>query len=386
MKTLLLIAFVGLAACAQPTIRLPEIYTDEVLTETVRQLRPHFRKKMDQRSRLQRIAQPLLWKNTNYCGQHTARRFGFYYLDQKLVQTTPPEQVQLIAEYYGLERIRVLPTVLEVAAESPAAQAGIRPGDVITHINGKEIKTKRYQDNFASTRNKTVYAWKSNADKLISQAVKQASSSAAFTILRDNTSTAMTLPAMQATLTCKPNVILIENNAVNAYTDGKNIAITTGMLEFATDEELALVIAHELAHIVLHHVDSKRTNAVLGGIVGGIAGAMVDGALGTYGTSEAAMQAGMVSGQKAYSQEFEKEADYIGLYMLAQAGYPTAHAANFWRRMGDTYPQNIQGHFSATHPSTAARYLLLKKTHQEIEVLRASKRTFPSGSAIPRRN
>ena len=67
-----------------------------------------------------------------------------------------------------------------------------------------------------------------------------------------------------------------------------------------------------------------------------------------------------------FSQEFEREADYVGMYMLARAGVPTDEAANLWRRMAAESGGNIRGTFSASHPSSSERYTNLDAANVEI--------------------
>src|SRR5690606_11090370 len=123
---------------------------------------------------------------------------------------------------------------------------------------------------------------------------------------------------------CAFDIALTKDDAINAYADGKNIYITTGVLRFVErDQELQMAIAHELAHNSENHMNKKGINSIFG--------AVVDIAAAAYGvnTQGAFMNA---TGQM-YSQEFESEADYIGLYMLANADVPIMDSANFWRRM-----------------------------------------------------
>jgi predicted Zn-dependent protease len=153
------------------------------------------------------------------------------------------------------------------------------------------------------------------------------------------------------------------SNDVNAYTNGKKLVVSPAMMRFADKEELAVVIAHEYAHAIMGHPGKTQQNATVGGLIGMAAdmlaqsqGINTGGALGKLGVQSAVLR---------YSQGFEREADYIGIYVLARAGYPTAEAKKLWRRMATVNPQGIYN--SSTHPTTAERYLLLDKTAQEIK-------------------
>jgi predicted Zn-dependent protease len=68
-----------------------------------------------------------------------------------------------------------------------------------------------------------------------------------------------------------------------------------------------------------------------------------------------------------FSQEFESEADYEGLYLAARAGFNIADAPDFWRRMAAEHPGSIKKNFAASHPSSPERYLALENAVKEIE-------------------
>jgi predicted Zn-dependent protease len=67
----------------------------------------------------------------------------------------------------------------------------------------------------------------------------------------------------------------------------------------------------------------------------------------------------------AYSQEFEAEADYVGLYVIARAGYRIDDAANFWRRMAISSPGSVT--MTGDHPATPERFVALQAAVKEIE-------------------
>ena len=71
-------------------------------------------------------------------------------------------------------------------------------------------------------------------------------------------------------------------------------------------------------------------------------------------------------GGNAYSQDFEAEADYVGLYILAQAGGNIEEAPQFWRRMATLSPGAIQSSHMSTHPATPERFVALEETVKEI--------------------
>jgi Zn-dependent protease with chaperone function len=170
---------------------------------------------------------------------------------------------------------------------------------------------------------------------------------------------------LSSTRGCTFQVDLKEDDAVNAATDGSRIVVHTGMLRFVRDDhELAVVLAHELAHNVLGHVDRTRGNQIIGGLLG----LLVDLGIATAGvnTQGTFTRLGSQGGRLVYSQEFEMEADYLGLYFVARAGFDINRAPDFWRRMG-IEKGGIEQNFAATHPSTPERSVLLERTIREIQ-------------------
>ncbi len=61
------------------------------------------------------------------------------------------------------------------------------------------------------------------------------------------------------------------------------------------------------------------------------------------------------SHRRGYSVEFEREADYVGAYYAARAGYELAGVEEFWRKMGLAHPDSIR--FARTHPTTPTRFV-----------------------------
>jgi len=160
-------------------------------------------------------------------------------------------------------------------------------------------------------------------------------------------------------------VQLVGSDAVNAFADGKMVGITTGMLRFVeSDDELAMVVGHELAHNALGHVGRQQGNSLAGALLG----ALVDigAAAAGVNTQGAGTRIGMQAGGLAYAKDFEAEADYLGSYIAARAGYDISDAPFLWRRMAAEHPSSIGKTFMATHPSTPERATALERTIAEI--------------------
>lgn len=160
------------------------------------------------------------------------------------------------------------------------------------------------------------------------------------------------------------------DTSLNAYADGSAVHISPAMVLFAkNDSDLAFIITHEFAHNIMRHVASKQQNAMLGTLLG-VAADLAAASQG-YDSQGQFGKLGMGIGANAYSPAFESEADYVGLYLLARAGYKYHNAPNFWRQMSVQNPDAI--YTGRTHPSNSARYVNMNKTIAEIDAKKARK-------------
>lgn len=174
---------------------------------------------------------------------------------------------------------------------------------------------------------------------------------------------------------CGLGIKLAQSRSLNAYADGDIIYITSRMVRFTqTEDELAFIVAHEAAHNIMGHLDAQRGNAVMGGMIG----ALATGLAASYGVYDpTGVQAGSDMAVLSYSSAYEQEADYIGLYLLARAGYDYHGVADFWRRMSLENPKSI--YLSSTHPSNAERYVVMRKDIAEIDVKREQQQALLPG-------
>jgi len=164
-------------------------------------------------------------------------------------------------------------------------------------------------------------------------------------------------------LACAIPIALQTSETVNAETDGTVITIYSAILGIAhTDAQLAVIVGHELAHANLGHHEKKQANALLGTF----GGAIVDTGflLGGVSTGGAFTKQFGLAGARAFSVGFEREADYVGSYYAARAGYSLDGAEETWREFGKQDPDNIR--FAGTHPTTSMRIVQMQKAAAEI--------------------
>jgi predicted Zn-dependent protease len=149
-------------------------------------------------------------------------------------------------------------------------------------------------------------------------------------------------------------VNVISSPEINAWCmPGGKIAVYTGLIERlrATDDELAAVMGHEIAHALREHGRERASQQAAQGVVLGIGSALLG--IGNAGASLAQVVADVTYGLPN-SREFEREADRIGVELAARAGYDPNAAVTLWQKMaqasGGGPPQ-----FLSTHPAPQNR-------------------------------
>ena len=112
------------------------------------------------------------------------------------------------------------------------------------------------------------------------------------------------------------------------------------------------------------HVDAQQKNSLAGHLVGFTLDMLATA--GGISTGSMFSNAGAQIGGLTYSQGFENEADYIGVYIMANSGYDIDNAPNIWRRF--SIKDGGQGIYtSSTHPTNPHRFIALSKAIQEIK-------------------
>jgi predicted Zn-dependent protease len=149
-------------------------------------------------------------------------------------------------------------------------------------------------------------------------------------------------------------VNVIDSPAINAFCmPGGKIMVFRGIIDKLqlSDDELAAVIGHEIAHALLQHGRARMSEAVLKNV--GVNLAALYFGLGDLGATALA-QAAQVAITLPYSRGHETDADLAGVELAARAGYDPRAAVSLWRKMaaagGSQPPQ-----FLSTHPGHANR-------------------------------
>lgn len=159
-------------------------------------------------------------------------------------------------------------------------------------------------------------------------------------------------------------VALVEGADANAFAlPGGGIGVMTGMLDVARDDdELATVIAHEVAHVVARHGAERMTRERLKGLgMQALGLAIGDMDPATRGVLMGALGLGAQFGfDMPFSRSHEAEADYIGLLLMAEACYDPRDAPQLWRNMREA-ARGAPPEFLSTHPSHDSRIAALEE-------------------------
>ncbi|MEW5862150.1 MAG: M48 family metallopeptidase [Pseudomonadota bacterium] len=331
-----------LAAACAPVTQRPQVDERAVAEEARKQRELALADLLEDSARLFRVSFPILVRGAPLCGDKVRPSLGARFAS---LGDFGKDYREAAAKLLGLgDEV----SVVQVVEGSPAQRAGLRERDVIVALQGKP-----------APRGKDA------ARELVEQ-IAEAAKSANRVELRVRRAGAEQTLAVEPEPACDYPVVLHPADAINAFADGRQVAVMRGMLRFVRDDlELAVVVGHELAHNSMKHIEKQTGNVLLGTILDILAAAGGVNTQGAFGNL-----AGLV-----FSKEFEAEADYVGLYFTARAGYDVARAPNFWRRMAAAAPGAIgrQG-FAATHPSTPERFVALEKTVAEIRAKQAAGR------------
>jgi predicted Zn-dependent protease len=158
---------------------------------------------------------------------------------------------------------------------------------------------------------------------------------------------------------------LIKDPSVNAWAmPGGKVAVYTGIMPIARNENgLAVVMGHEIAHVIAGHGNERMSQGLLAEL-GGMALSRALAAKPTQ-TQNLFLTAYGLGAQLGvllpYSRLQESEADHLGLIFMTMAGYDPREAIGFWQRMAAEKKGGAPPEFLSTHPADQTRMKDLKK-------------------------
>ena len=303
----ILLAALLLGGCASLSTQLPDITLPQLSAEQSRQELMAFENMDRLQQRLMQVALPVLRANTELCPK-TRQDIGV--VMHSLKSYPKALRPAAIRELGAVDE----PSVRLVVKGSAADIAGIEIGDHLLSAKGKPVTPQ---------------------DKALQIQLEQDGN---IRVKRGDEEIAITV---KSETVCGYTVRLTQTSTINAYANGRDITMTSGMMNFVTnDDELALIIGHELGHNTMGHIRKVISNIILS------------------------------LGGTRYTRIFESEADYVGMYYMARAGYSPEGVEDFWRRLAVTNPKYVAR--AKTHPTYPNRYLSIAATREEIKAKQAA--------------
>ncbi len=226
--------------------------------------------------------------------------------------------------------------IAAVAANSPAERAGFKTGDLL-QITDKQIKPVSGKQAVSS-----AIAFRPN----LPVEERPAISGLGLLIKRIQPMPGEINIALQPT--CASRFQVEPSRKRGASADGELVSITSTLAELTRDDdELATILAHEIAHNLLQHPQRLEAANISRGLLG------------------------QVNGDAAKIRQTEIEADRLSVWLMANAGYDVTATIRFWTFYGKKYGKGI---FSApTHFRWKKRVALFE---EEIAKLKATPQKF----------
>ena len=270
---------------------------------------------LEQQLRVQAVADRLRVANAELCGKEVAPVLGLFAADHRSFRERY-RQLDFVKPFVkGAVAHFELgddPRVLLVVPGSAAEEAGVRAGDVILAVGGED---PRLRGDLELSEDQ----WSEGAIPL--------------SVRRGDETLELAVPVRMG---CEFAAYFEFGTQINAFAthfgDLTGIYFYDGLLQrFPTDDELAIIMGHEFAHLVRRHTTMGRT-----------------------------------------IKRFEAEADLLGLYFAARAGFDITIAKAVWQSMALANPRSARQQGFYAHPLSAERSLALDREVGVIEGKRAS--------------
>lgn len=237
--------------------------------------------------------------------------------------------------------------VIVVREKSPAQDIGLQPGDVLVSVN--------------KTKLDDISGFQAVVSKLkIGQTIE-------MEILRGNQNMILTTKIAQIPVNLP--IIMVDLQEVNAATDGRSIVVTYGLVNFAkSDDEVAAVLGHELAHAVRGHIAKAQGGQILTFLAALALGIAAENS--SPGSGEGVMRGvGQIGNifSASYSRDLEREADYFGTKFVYYSGYDVDTCATVEERFAIEIPATMIQNFLSTHPSSPERVVRVRKIIEELK-------------------
>ena len=353
-QTALLVA-VCVTACATSGTRPPPATPETVRAAQLEQQEVLITRDLRQQRRVDDVGHKLLAVATPYCTGAVASGTGVRFANLNSFPSTYEDAARAV----GFSDTVV---IVSVARGSAAARAGIEVGDRVVGVNDG---TAPRGPNAASQLARAIATRGPAAPRLTlhhGDTTFLMDASARNRARTHGSAAGDTHVTVPADTLCGYNLIASRKDEINTWADGSNVTVTSAMLRFVVDnDELAAVLAHEIAHNALGHVQAQQQTTI-------------DGSFGAIVDTSAAVRAMNARGETGkqpldvgslvFSQVQERDADDVAMYLLARAGRPVGEVTNLWRHVAQHNPSNVK--YVGRHPTTKARLARLERAEREM--------------------
>lgn len=275
--------------------------------------------------RVATIGHRLAIANVGWCAR-TEWRHGLVLLAlSDVARNLRPEVLRAFGRERGLG-------IMALAADGPAERAGLRANDIITGFDGRALPPPGGASGPAHV---AAFAAMAAAFEDGTARVEVSRGGAGMTV------------EVRAERGCLTVFQAAPRRSRNANADGVTVNVNAGLIDYVQDDaELAAVMAHEFAHNVLRHRDRLNAAGVSRGVLG-------------------------IGRETRPIRDTEIEADRLGIYLMARAGYDPQAAVRFWARFGP-HPLNFLR--SRDHPGWRDRIRAMEGEIAGISAARAAGR------------
>ena len=297
---------------------------------------------LQRQERVYRVAAPLIIKNAVLCRTQARPLLGFTAKNQ---YSYSPELAVAARQSLGLdERLQVM----QILDGSGAMRAGLKRGDILQTIQDLNIPTGPQAE--------------PETARMLSPILKNLSE-LTITVVRQNQPITVNVPL---TLACAFAIDVGNTQHVNAYADGRRILLTRGLLDWlSTDEDVAVIIAREIAHNVLQHAKQLQQMATLSIVIDNLLLFKPD-----------QVAANSSNGIKITPEKMDQEADRLALFMLARAGYDTANFTRVMQKLVQAPNASQAITYQTLHPWTDGRQSAIQTTIKEIRQKQLAKKAL----------
>ena len=158
----------------------------------------------------------------------------------------------------------------------------------------------------------------------------------------------------------KLRVYVIDNNDWNAMAMGNGaLWVFRGIMDDMSDNELAIVVGHELAHYTHEHSRRQMRKGVWGqiGSAAALAAAEAINSNGLRAAAQLGAMLGFSAWKSGYGRDLEDQADRVGLRYAYEAGFDVSQAPRVWQRFLDKYGEGdrVTNFFFSDHSRASAR-------------------------------